>query len=68
MSNPGLIFTLTNSGAISGGNGGNSGSAGAGVSNGGAILTLTNSGMIGGGSGGRRRRWGRRGIVERLGR
>ena len=50
MSNAGTITTLTNSGAISGGNGGAGtlrgagGAGGAGVSNAGTIASLTNSG------------------------
>ena len=56
MSNTGTIATLTNSGAISGGNGGTlavatqDGGGGAGVSNAGTITTLTNSGTISGGA------------------
>jgi hypothetical protein len=56
VSNAGAIMTLTNSGQISGGNGGFGpgligGPGGAGVSNAGAITTLTNSGRISGGAG-----------------
>ena len=58
---PGTIATLTNSGTISGGNGGESGTGlpwasagagGAGIANSGTIATLTNSGTIHGGKGG----------------
>ena len=62
VSNSGAIGALTNSGAISGGNGGvilqgyviygYGGAGGAGVSNNGLIFTLTNSGAISGGNGG----------------
>ena len=62
LSNVGAIATLSNSGAISGGNGGFGsiftgqaplgGAGGAGVSNAGTIATLTNSGAIAGGHGG----------------
>jgi len=56
VSNAGTIKTLTNSGAISGGNGGSGarlgGAGDAGVLNAGTIKTLTNSGAINGGSGG----------------
>jgi hypothetical protein len=58
VSNDRTITTLTNRGAISGGNGGNGsrsgfgGAGGAGVSNAGTITTLTNHGTISGGSGG----------------
>ena len=54
--NFGTITTLTNRGAIRGGNGGNGpltgGNGGAGVSNAGTITTLTNRGKIVGGTGG----------------
>jgi hypothetical protein len=56
VSNSGKITTLTNGGAISGGNGGNAtrtgGAGGAGVSNAGTMTSLTNSGAISGGNGG----------------
>ncbi len=55
MSNAGTIRTLSNSGAISGGNGGAAASllpGGAGVSNAGTVTSLTNSGKINGGNGG----------------
>ena len=54
VSNAGTITTLSNSGKISGGNGGagRGGAGGAGVSNAGTITTLTNSGTISGGGGG----------------
>ncbi len=59
VSNAGTIATLTNSGAISGGNGGNGGptagvggAGGIGVSNSGTVTTLTSSGTISGGAGG----------------
>ena len=57
MSNAGTITSLSNSGTISGGNGGVAsftvgGAGGAGVSNAGTIRTLTNSGAIMGGAGG----------------
>jgi PEP-CTERM motif len=56
VSNVGTIKTLSNSGAISGGNGGGAfsraGVGGAGVSNFGAITTMSNSGAISGGNGG----------------
>jgi hypothetical protein len=56
MSNAGKIGSLTNEGAISGGNGGSGslteGDGGAGLSNAGTIGALTNSGAISGGNGG----------------
>jgi len=57
VSNAGTVTTLSNSGAISGRNGGSArqgGAGGAGVSNaqGGTIATLSNGGAIGGGNGG----------------
>jgi len=55
VSNAGTIRTLSNSGAISGGNGGAAASllpGGAGVSNAGTVTSLTNSGKINGGNGG----------------
>ena len=77
IGNSGAITTLTNGGAISGGNGGAGnffigvvgGAGGAGVSNSGMITTLTNSGAISGGNGGagisgRRGRRGRGGRLE----
>ena len=59
MSNSGTITSLTNKGAINGGQGGSisftyafGGAGGVGVSNSGAIKTLINSGTITGGNGG----------------
>ena len=54
--NAGTLTTLTNGGAIIGGNGGSGlffgGMGGVGVSNSGTVRTLTNSGTISGGAGG----------------
>jgi hypothetical protein len=58
VSNVGTIKTLSNSGTISGGNGGNGlfgakgGAGGTGIANSGMIATLSNSGTIHGGKGG----------------
>jgi hypothetical protein len=58
VSNSGTVATLTNSGAISGGTGGDAltrgvgGGGGAGIANSGTIATLTNGGAIDGGNGG----------------
>jgi hypothetical protein len=56
LSNAGTVTTLSNSGAIAGGNGGRgrptAGNGGAGVLNVGTVTTLSNSGAIAGGNGG----------------